>query len=91
MPKEERFCPVWWCKTLISALIGIKLIGDRSRGSWISDLKTNMVVRTSFKTARTTQENLGSKIKTSKQERSEVSKIKILSLYYCLELSIIVD
>ena len=59
----------------------MKQIGDRSRGRWISDLKANLVVRPRFKTASAAQENLGSKIKTSKEERSEASRIKMLSLW----------
>ena len=66
---------------LVSAPIGKKQYGDRSRSSWISDIKANLVVRPSFKPARATEENLGSKIKTSKQERSEASQIKILWLW----------
>ena len=66
---------------IVSSPIGKTQIGDRSRSSWISDLKAYLVVRPTFKTARATQENLGSKIKTSKEERSEAFQINILSLW----------
>ena len=57
-----------------------KQIRQRSRGRWNSDLKVSLVVRPSFRSGSATQENLGSKIKTSKQKRSEASQSKILSL-----------
>ena len=56
---------------------------NRIKSMPISDLKASLVVRPSFRTARATQENLGSKNKTRKPKGLKLINIRCYHSGYC--------